>query len=58
MQTIVLAPPRFLEKTTRLSVRKGDKATLVCEARGDEPIDIFWKRNGIEIAEDEDARYI
>ena len=39
-----------------LSVRKGEKASLVCEARGDEPMDIFWRRSGIAILDDEDAR--
>ena len=47
----------FVEKSVHLSVRKGEKATLVCEARGDEPMDIFWRRNGIAILQEEDARY-
>jgi hypothetical protein len=50
------APPRFLENSVRLSARKGDKASMVCETSGDAPLDIFWKRNGIPITENEDAR--
>lgn len=45
-----------MDKSVRMSVRKGEKASLVCEAKGDEPMDIFWKRNGIAILEEEDAR--
>ena len=41
-----------------MSVRKGDKATLVCETSGDAPLEIFWKRNGILISENEDARSV
>ncbi len=52
----VSVPPLFLEKSVHLSVRKGEKASLVCEARGDEPMDIFWRRSGIAILDDEDAR--
>ena len=51
-----VAPPRFLENSVRLSVRKGDKASLVCETTGDAPMEIFWKRNGMLISESEDAR--
>lgn len=53
----VNAPPRFHEETVRLSVRKGDKASLICEASGDHPMDIFWRRNGLPITEHEDARF-
>ena len=52
----VLAPPSFDEKTVRLSVRKGEKANLICEASGDSPMDVFWRRNGMPISENEDAR--
>lgn len=52
----VSAPPRFAEKSNRLNVRKGEKADLVCSAKGDEPMDITWRRNGIAIRQEEDAR--
>ena len=52
----ILAPPTFEEKTVRLSVRKGEKASLICEASGDSPMDVFWRRNGMPISENEDAR--
>ena len=42
----------------RLSVRKGDRASLICEASGDRPMDISWRRNGIPISPDEDARSV
>ena len=51
-----LAPPQFAEKSVRLSVRKGERASLICEASGDQPMDISWRRNGIPISQDEDAR--
>jgi hypothetical protein len=50
------APPHFKEKSVRLSVRKGDRASLICEANGDQPMDITWRRNGIPLSQDEDAR--
>ena len=54
---IFAAPPQFAEKSVRLSVRKGERASLICEANGDQPMDISWRRNGIPISQDEDARY-
>ena len=51
------APPHFNEKSVRLSVRKGDRASLICEANGDQPMEVTWRRNGIPISSDEDARY-
>ena len=45
-----------METSVRLSVRKGDKASLVCETSGDVPLEIIWKRNGNPISENEDAR--
>ena len=53
---LISAPPTFEEKTVRLSVRKGEKASLICEASGDSPMDVFWRRNGMPISENEDAR--
>ena len=55
-KTYFPAPPSFEEKTVRLSVRKGEKASLICEASGDSPMDVFWRRNGMSISENEDAR--
>jgi len=39
-----------------LNVRKGDEASMKCEAKGDEPVDMFWKRSGIAIRQEDDAR--
>ena len=39
-------------------MRKGDRASLICEASGDRPMDISWRRNGIPISPDEDARSV
>ena len=52
------APPRFRESSERLSVRKGDRAVLECApSAGDSPMDIFWRRNGIDVMRGEDARF-
>ena len=53
------APPRFRESSERLSVRKGDRAVLECApSAGDRPMDLFWRRNGIDVMRGEDAREV
>ena len=52
------APPRFRESSERLSVRKGDRAVLECApSAGDAPMDLFWRRNGIDVMRGQDARF-
>ena len=39
-------------------MRKGDRAVLECApSAGDLPMDIFWRRNGIDVMRGEDARF-
>ena len=54
---MISAPPKFDENSVRLSVRKGEEASLICESTGDNPLDILWRRNGLPIQEEDDARY-
>ena len=52
------APPRFRESSSRLSVRKGERAVLECApSAGDLPMDVFWRRNGIDVMRGGDARF-
>lgn len=52
------APPHFADSNGHVSLSKGSRASLECEAYGDQPIDIFWRRNGILIKEEDDARLV
>ena len=39
-------------------MRKGDRAVLECApSAGDGPMDIFWRRNGIDVMRGQDARF-
>ncbi|XP_035221085.1 Down syndrome cell adhesion molecule-like protein Dscam2 isoform X1 [Stegodyphus dumicola] len=46
---IVSVPARFEEKFTLQSVRRGETATLKCEAIGDKPLSITWTKDKAEI---------
>ncbi|XP_035221096.1 Down syndrome cell adhesion molecule-like protein 1 homolog isoform X12 [Stegodyphus dumicola] len=46
---IVIVPARFEEKFTLQSVRRGETATLKCEAIGDKPLSITWTKDKAEI---------
>ncbi|XP_035221089.1 Down syndrome cell adhesion molecule homolog isoform X5 [Stegodyphus dumicola] len=45
----VIVPARFEEKFTLQSVRRGETATLKCEAIGDKPLSITWTKDKAEI---------
>ncbi|XP_055939177.1 cell adhesion molecule Dscam2-like isoform X2 [Argiope bruennichi] len=45
----VLVPARFEEKFTMKNVRRGETATLKCEAVGDKPLSITWTKDKAEI---------
>ncbi|XP_035221087.1 Down syndrome cell adhesion molecule-like protein 1 homolog isoform X3 [Stegodyphus dumicola] len=45
----VTVPARFEEKFTLQSVRRGETATLKCEAIGDKPLSITWTKDKAEI---------
>lgn len=55
--TYFLAPPQFRENNIRLNVKKGDNANLICEAFGDDPMDIDWyEEQGVNIKQGQDSR--
>ncbi|XP_055939182.1 cell adhesion molecule DSCAML1-like isoform X5 [Argiope bruennichi] len=45
----VSVPARFEEKFTMKNVRRGETATLKCEAVGDKPLSITWTKDKAEI---------
>ncbi|XP_055939183.1 cell adhesion molecule DSCAM-like isoform X6 [Argiope bruennichi] len=45
----VTVPARFEEKFTMKNVRRGETATLKCEAVGDKPLSITWTKDKAEI---------
>lgn len=45
----VAVPARFEEKFTMQTVRRGETATLKCEAVGDKPLSITWTKDKAEI---------
>ncbi|XP_035221086.1 Down syndrome cell adhesion molecule-like protein 1 homolog isoform X2 [Stegodyphus dumicola] len=45
----IFVPARFEEKFTLQSVRRGETATLKCEAIGDKPLSITWTKDKAEI---------
>ncbi len=48
------APPRFAERSARVSARKGAQVVLECDVfAGDRPINVFWRKNGIPLGEDQ-----
>nr|XP_042908973.1 Down syndrome cell adhesion molecule-like protein 1 homolog isoform X3 [Parasteatoda tepidariorum] len=46
---MVIVPARFEEKFTMQTVRRGETATLKCEAVGDKPLSITWTKDKAEI---------
>ncbi|XP_035230454.1 Down syndrome cell adhesion molecule-like protein Dscam2 isoform X5 [Stegodyphus dumicola] len=53
----VQVPARFDEKFTVVTVKKGDSASLRCEAVGDQPLSVIWKRDGKELRKINGGRY-
>ncbi|KFM78983.1 Down syndrome cell adhesion molecule-like protein Dscam2, partial [Stegodyphus mimosarum] len=53
----VIVPARFDEKFTVVTVKKGDSASLRCEAIGDQPLSVIWKRDGKELRKINGGRY-
>ncbi|XP_055939189.1 cell adhesion molecule DSCAML1-like isoform X12 [Argiope bruennichi] len=49
MSLRVIVPARFEEKFTMKNVRRGETATLKCEAVGDKPLSITWTKDKAEI---------
>jgi Down syndrome cell adhesion molecule len=50
--------PHVIVRSKQVSVRKGERVTLRCEADGDKPLDITWRfKNGQIIGKSYDLRY-
>lgn len=47
--SLFLVPARFEEKFVVKTVRRGETATLKCEAIGDKPLSITWTKDKAEI---------
>lgn len=52
-----LVPARFEEKFVVKTVRRGETATLKCEAIGDKPLSITWTKDKAEIDFKKHTRY-
>lgn len=44
-------------KKAQVAVRRGDRVTLMCEAEGDQPLNITWKYRGMRIDPKYDIKY-
>ncbi|XP_022258723.1 Down syndrome cell adhesion molecule-like protein Dscam2, partial [Limulus polyphemus] len=53
----VYAPPMFQVKFTSLTVKEGNRVSLVCEAFGDKPIHFTWHKNHQELQSKHQQRY-
>ncbi|XP_071438868.1 cell adhesion molecule Dscam2-like isoform X2 [Hetaerina americana] len=53
----VNALPRFVTSLRKETVRKGSTASFLCEASGDQPMQIVWKRDGIRLTSESSHRY-
>lgn len=51
-------PARFEEKFKVKTVRQGDSAVLVCDATGDQPINIVWYKDKRELEITELSRFV
>lgn len=49
---LLTALPHFVLPLRRETVRRGQMATLLCEAEGDKPMEITWLHNGIQISQE------
>ncbi|GFY66508.1 titin [Trichonephila inaurata madagascariensis] len=54
---IVEVPARFDEKFTVVTVKKGDSASLRCEAIGDQPLSVIWRKDSKELRKINGGRY-
>lgn len=47
--TYVIVPAHFVEKHRNQTARLGSNASLRCEAKGDHPLKISWRKGGLQI---------
>ncbi|KAK8763992.1 hypothetical protein V5799_033399 [Amblyomma americanum] len=57
LQLSVRSAPRFAEKFTTVSVRRGENTELLCPANGDPPIRFHWLRNNLPLNVLKEQRY-
>ncbi|CAL1281293.1 unnamed protein product [Larinioides sclopetarius] len=53
----VWVPARFDEKFTVVTVKKGDSASIRCEAIGDQPLSVIWRKDSKELRKINGGRY-
>jgi hypothetical protein len=56
--SLFTALPRFVLSLRREVVRRGEMATLLCEAEGDRPMQIIWHHNGIQVSHESNERQV
>ncbi|XP_076282094.1 cell adhesion molecule Dscam2 isoform X2 [Lasioglossum baleicum] len=55
----VNVPAKFVEKHRNQTAKLGSNASLRCEAKGDHPLKILWKKNGLQLEQKlSDYRYM
>ncbi|GFY47205.1 titin [Trichonephila inaurata madagascariensis] len=57
IKIVVNVPARFDEKFTVVTVKKGDSASLRCEAIGDQPLSVIWRKDSKELRKINGGRY-
>ncbi|GIY09045.1 contactin-4 [Caerostris extrusa] len=57
IKIVVNVPARFDEQFTVVTVKKGDSASLRCEAIGDQPLSVIWKKESKELRKINGGRY-
>ncbi|GFT72647.1 titin [Nephila pilipes] len=57
IKIVVNVPARFDEKFTVITVKKGDSASIRCEAVGDQPLSVIWRKDSKELRKINGGRY-
>lgn len=55
--SILLVPARFEETFAVVNAKKGDSARMKCEALGDQPLAVTWRRDENVISKSGDDRF-
>lgn len=55
---LTAAGPQITVRTRQESVRRGERATLRCEAEGDAPLDFSWSAGDSKIDPNYDVRFV
>ena len=51
------APPQFQIQYRNQTAHRGEDAVLECEAEGETPIGIVWKKNNLTVEPEQEVRY-